>query len=520
MKKSLKLVSVAAFTMALACSPEALDKRNPNQLTPDNYFKNAAELTTATNSIYALLQGNSLVGREWFFLQHLRSDDFASGGGQLETPRNQILTGVHDPANFVLNEVWNGLYRAILRTNTVIDLAPKATDANSPAVKRLIAEAKYLRGWCYYELVTLWGGVPIYKAVAASRTGTEPRAKEDDVYALIIDDLKAAQTDLPASYSGTELGRVTKGAAQMLLARTYMHRGDYTNAKTELQKFMPATPAGSGTYELMQDYNDNFREEKEWNKESIFEIGYTSIGDINWAGDGNDPSWGQQEKMVRTQEYSVIGWRNLIPSQSLINEFESTSKGDAKTDPRRAMSFYVVGDKYNNGASTLTDGQIQGNTSTFEGAVTKVSWQKYSILYKSDPGGYGNSGINYRVTRYAEAVLMMAECENELGNGAAAIGWMNLIRNRPGVQMPPYPTAKYPCSNKNEIFAALIHEKRVELNGEEVRNRDILRWRKLNKLTSEPIAYFQKNKHELLPIPQAEIDNNDKIEQKDQNPGY
>jgi starch-binding outer membrane protein, SusD/RagB family len=66
----------------------------------------------------------------------------------------------------------------------------------------------------------------------------------------------------------------------------------------------------------------------------------------------------------------------------------------------------------------------------------------------------------------------------------------------------------------------LVHEKRVELNGEEVRNRDILRWRRLNKLTSEPISYFQKNKHELLPIPQAEIDNNDKIEQKDQNPGY
>jgi starch-binding outer membrane protein, SusD/RagB family len=520
MKKIAKFIFLSVLVQAIACKPDALDKRNPNQFTPDNYFKNSGELVSAVNSVYALLQGNSLVGREWFFLQHLRSDDFASGGGQLETPRNQLLTGVHDPANAVMNEVWLGLYRAILRANTVIENAPKSVDPNTELSKRVVGEAKFLRAWCYNELVTLWGAVPIYKGVPTAITSTQPRSKTDDVYALIFEDLKAAQLVLPDKYNDGESGRATKAAAQMLLARAYLSKGEYTNAKTELQKFIPATPAANGSYELMSDYSDNFREEKEWNKESIFEIGYTSIGDINWAGDGNDPSWGQQEKMVRTQEYSVIGWRNLIPSNSLINEFENVKNGDAKTDPRRSLSFYVVGDKYNSGTSTLTDGQIQGNKSLFDGVETKVSWQKYSILYKSDPGGYGNSGINYRVMRYAEAILMLAECENELGNGAAAIAWMNYIRNRPGVEMPPYPTAKYNCSNKDEIFRALVHEKRVELNGEEVRNRDILRWRRLNKLTSEPISYFQKNKHELLPIPQAEIDNNDKIEQKDQNPGY
>jgi hypothetical protein len=86
--------------------------------------------------------------------------------------------------------------------------------------------------------------------------------------------------------------------------------------------------------------------------------------------------------------------------------------------------------------------------------------------------------------------------------------------------MPPYPTARFPCRNAEEVFAALAHEKLVELGGEQVRNRDLLRWRKLGKLKAEPLPYFQPGRHELLPIPAQEISNNDKIDQADQNAGY
>ena len=115
---------------------------------------------------------------------------------------------------------------------------------------------------------------------------------------------------------------------------------------------------------------------------------------------------------------------------------------------------------------------------------------------------------------------MMAECENEVGSPTAAVSYINQVRDRKSVGMPHYPTPKFPVSNKAEVFAALMHEKRVELSGEQIRNLDILRWRKQNKFTKEPISYFQKGKHELLPIPQSEINNNSKIDQKDQNPGY
>jgi starch-binding outer membrane protein, SusD/RagB family len=514
MKKINIILITSACAIAFSCNPERLDKTNPNQLTPDNYFKNSAELRTGVNSVYATIQGNGLVAREYFFLHDLRSDECATGGGQLETPRNQILIGAQIPSNAVLNEVWNALYKAIHRANTVIEKSADAKD-DEALVKRLIGEAKFLRAWCYNELVTLWGGVPVYTVIATVATDTKARASEAEVYTQISEDLTAAIADLPESYSGAELGRATKGAARMLLARALMNQGNYDAAKTQLQAMV-----SSNAYVLNSNYYDNFSEETEWNKESVFEIGYESIGDVNWVNDGEDPSWGNQEKSTRSQEYSATGWRNLIPSQKMINEFESVYAGDAKTDPRRSFSVIKIGDKYANGAETLADGQVQGNTSTFEGATVKVSWYKYGYLYKQNPGGYLTSGINHRVMRYSDALLMLAECENEGGNSAAAITLMNQVRSRPSVAMPGYPTAKYPCANKAEVFAAVMHERMVELAGEQVRNRDILRWRKNGKLTSEPISYFAASKQELIPIPQGEIDLNDKIEGSDQNPGY
>ena len=106
------------------------------------------------------------------------------------------------------------------------------------------------------------------------------------------------------------------------------------------------------------------------------------------------------------------------------------------------------------------------------------------------------------------------------GNIASAVNYLNMVRSRPSVAMPAYPTANYPVSTKDQVFNAIVHERRVELNGEEIRNKDILRWRKNGKLKTEPLAYFQKGKHELLPIPQQEIDNNPNVGIKGQNPGY
>jgi tetratricopeptide (TPR) repeat protein len=513
MKRHYYLTSALLLSVAIGCNDKSLDQLNPNAVTTDSYFKTDVQIKSATNGIYAALQSTNLVAREWFFTEDLRSDDVSAGGGQLETPRNQLLTGVHDTGNSLVSSVWTGAYRIIHRANVVIDkAAASATTLTASVATQATGEAKYLRAWSYFELVSLWGGVPLYKNYVTSLAGSAPRSPEADVYAFIVADLKAAQDALPATYDAANQGRATKGAAQMLLARVYMQQGDYANAKTELQKII-----SSGTYQLVDEYNDNFTEETEFNKESIWEVNFLpSGGTFNWGGDGDGASGG--EETVRTQEYSGIGWRNIIPSNSLLAEFEKTAKGDAKTDPRYAKSVYTTGDKFNNGQSVLTDAQQNGFSSMVDGKEQKISWRKFTLMYKAGVSTTG--GINQRIMRYAETLLAMAESENELGNTASAVTYLNMIRNRASVAMPVYPTANFPVSTKDQVFTAIMHERRIELNGEEIRNRDILRWRKLGKLKTEPLTYFQKGKHELLPIPQQEIDNNPNIGLKGQNPGY
>lgn len=511
--KKIILISALSIGLAVSCSDDELNKVNPNGVTFDTYFNNESELTAGVNGIYALVQSNSLVSREWFFTHDLRSDEMASGGGQLETPRNQLLIGVHDTGNSLANSIWTGWYRTIYRANVVLEKGASIQGV-TPAVRdRLLGEARFLRAWAYYELATFFGGVPLYKEFAKAVEGSLPRTGQKEVYDFAIADLKEAEKGLPASYTGKELGRATKAAAQMQLARIYLQQGDYNSARTELKKIID-----SGLYRLVDTYTDLTNEEGEFNSESIFEVVYSpSGGAYNWGGDGDGSA--VQEETVRTQEYSAIGWRNVIPSDKLLNAYETVAKGDAKDDPRYTMSYWSEGDKFNNGASTLTADRVQGNASNVAGKVQKVSWRKYSVLYKID-NGYAQSGINMRIMRYADVLLLMAECENERGNSAAALTLLNQVRARKSVAMPPYPTKNYPAATKDQVFDAVVHERMVELAAEQIRNFDIVRWRKNNKLKTEPLAYFQKGKHELLPIPQQEIDNSPAIDIKDQNPGY
>lgn len=502
--------------ISISCDEDLLIKQNTNKQTTETYYTTINEISTAVNGIYAVLQSNNLGGREWFFLHDLRSDEFATGGGQLETPRNQVLIGTHDSGNAVLTAVWTGSYRLIHRANAVITLAPEAEIAETSLRDRLIGEAKFLRAWQYFQLYGFWGAVPVYETFATSLEDAQPRASIATVKALIVSDLNDAIGVLPASYSGNDLGRATSIAAKALLAKVYMFDAQYAEAKPLLEEVIAAGEAAAGGTALMDDYFANFREEDEdeYNKESIWEISYTANGNYNWDGDGND--FGANESWIRSQEYSAVGWRNLIPSDKLLAEFEDG-------DPRLNYNFYFTGDEYGDPADPviLTDGDQRGNSSIFKGVEQKISWKKYSIMYKLNPGGYWDQiGINHRVLRYADMYLLLAECENEIGSPTLAVEYLNKTRARPSVNMPLYPTAEYPTGNKDEIMEAIMHERMVELAGEEVRNFDILRWRKAGKFTEDPISYFQPNKYELLPIPLGEMDANVNIEQPDQNPGY
>jgi tetratricopeptide (TPR) repeat protein len=505
-KLILSLIGMLAFTFS--CNDGILDKTNPNEFTPDSFYKNGAQIESAVNSVYSSLQSLDLFCREYFFLHDLRSDDMGAGGGQLEPHRGQLLNGLHDPSNGVLMQVWRGWYRLIHQANQVIENAPKASENVTDELKmRVEGEAKFLRALAYFDLVVVFGGVPLMDTYAKAIGEDKPRATEEEVYSFVISDLEKAIEYLPAkaTYDASNKGRANKEAAQNLLARVYMQRGEYAKAKPLL-----ATIISGGAFNAWKNipYIENFREEMEFNDESLFEVAFSlAFGSASWDASGQGTG---TEITFRGQEYGPTAWRNIIPSTSLLNEYEKVSKGDAKDDPRYTDSFYFIGDKYFNNTKTITD---------MQGSDPKISWKKYQNIYHAETED-SRSGINMRVMRYTEVLLNMAECENALGNDPEAIDYLNEIRSRVGVQMPAYPTTNYPVNSPTEVFRAIVHERRVELAGEQIRNRDILRWRKLGKLTSEPLSYFNPNKHALAPIPQQELNSNAKLSQADQNPGY
>jgi len=495
-------VSMASIILLMACSESLLDKPSPNGDTSSSFYSNAAQLTQGVNSAYAILQSLNLASREWFFVHDMRSDDVATGGGQLEPARFQMLNGSYNSGNAVMLNVWQGYYGVILRANEVIDGSVNAKTVDPALVSRIVGEARFLRSWAYSDLLILWGAVPMPVHPATSlATASLPRTPVADINTFIIGELTAIQADLPASYSGADQGRATKGAAQAVLARVYMTQGDYASAKTELLKVY-----NSGTYSLMANYSDNFKEETSYNKESIFEIGFNNTN-FNWNGLGD--GFGN-EGNARTQEYSAYGWRNLIPSDGLVNEFEVG-------DPRFGFTFIKVGDTFANGTDVLLDSYVQGNTVNYHGVPTKISWLKYTAAYKLDHTNTFYTGpMNMRIIRFAEIIANLAECENEIGtNLPQAITYLNMIRSRPSVNMPPVLVGTQAANR-----AAIQHERRVEFAGEQIRNRDILRWRAQGKLTSEPISYFVANKFELMPIPQQEFAYNAGLKPTDQNPNY
>jgi starch-binding outer membrane protein, SusD/RagB family len=522
MKKVL-LLTIAAVSIATSCSEDLLDTKNPNQISTDAFFTTLDQIGTTTNAIYATLQGNQLVGREYFFVHDLRGDEMKAGGGQLEVPRAQLLNGSHTYTNSVMSDVYKGLFTMVHRANSVIKNGAALTEPGDQALlDRYVAEARFLRGFAYYTLGALWGGVPLYAEPGAFFEDAKPRSTQAETFDFALADANAASLVLPDTYADADKGRATKGAALTLAGKINLCKGDYAAAKTALEAVKDL-----GVYSLVDNYFDNFTEESEYNSESVFEVGFLDTG-YGWDASGNGSG---ADSWVRSQEYSAVGWANLIPSEKLLAEYEDG-------DPRLTDSFWFPGDTYGEEAKPKTlvtsggDGKttinIAGdNATTFKGDDVKVRWKKYSVMYKADPGGFNvNVGINYRLWRYADVLLMLAECENEVGTAANAIAYLNEIRNRSSVDMPNYGSAEmdaagFPVTSKEEIFKAIQHERFIEFAGEEIRNIDILRWRANGKLTGpDPISYFQTGKYEFLPIPQDEFNTNPTFTPESQNPGY
>lgn len=506
MKMNIKynLLFLLIFFSTVACDESMLDQVNPNQFTYDQYYKDADQLISATNGIYGQFYGADLWGRMMQYFSDARADEHAAGGTQLEVHNAQLLAGTYDNSNYPINAAWRGFYRMIHRANAVIQYGGELQDIDEAVKNQCIAEAKFLRAYAYYYLTVNWGKVPLYTEVATAVSDAKSPAEEAAIYQLLEGDLKAIQAHLPWNYE-TDKGRATKGAAKLLLARVLMHQGKHGEALPVLEDIY-----NNGPYQLVDNYSDNFKSETEYNVESIFEIGFIGEG-FDWSENGNSFT---NRGTIMFQDYSPVAWRNMIPSDKLLNEFEHPFYGDAKEDPRLGETVYFSGDMFGpEGAKKeLTAAMQNGFSSTFHGTTIKTSWKKYSPMYRIDPGAYHVSEINYRNMRFAEVLLKLAECENEVGTQLRAIEYLNEIRSRPSVDMPPYPTSNYPCDSKEEVMRAIMHESNVEFSNEKLRVLDLARWRKndmFSALNPDPVEYIAKDPSKaLLPYPNEETGRN------------
>ena len=527
----------SALVLFFSCNADKLELTNPNNLSPDTYFESAAQVQSAVDAVYGSLQTTGMYNRGmWYGNDNMSHENTCNP--QQEADKRQWLNFTHDATHSLTEAHWNSCYRGINKANFVInnvELINKIPEAFLSQVMKdkYIGEAKFLRALYYFFLVTKFGDVPLYLGVDPIENEGLARTPKAEVWAQIEADCIDAAAKCRTK-ADEVAGRATKGAAWALLGKARLYQENYTGA---LEAFNNITG-----YTLEPAYFNNFMEETENGPESLFEVQFNIAAGYSqqWNSDRTDE--GLNESTFRAQEYGCLNWFNVFVSEDLWNEFETAADNGVKTDPRRGYCAYQTGDLYFNNTLTITvDSMIvyAPDGVTIIDHYKRRGWRKYQNYYKAASEGAiaGNqSGINMKVIRYADVLLMKAECEAKRPGGvlATAVGYMNEVRARADVDLPLYGSAemnvKYPVSNVDEFMVALEHERKVELCGEQVRFSDLVRWGRLADFMTEvkpscPKAdqaalVFSAPKNLLWPIPQKEIDVNNKIGQEDQNPGY
>ncbi|TDD99372.1 RagB/SusD family nutrient uptake outer membrane protein [Flavobacterium cellulosilyticum] len=484
------LILLSGIFAINSCDTKDLELTNPNALSPETFFKTEAQVQSAVNAAYANLQTRGLYGRHIFFaLDNMSQEN--KGNPQLEGNKRPFLDFSFDASSDIIQFYWETCFLGISKANFVLDNEAKIKELPTSVLSdvnknKFLGEAHFLRAYYYFLLVNRFGDLPIYTKQTIEGNARSPKA---DVYKLISDDFDFASKNLLA-ISVEQKGRATKEAALAYLGKVQLYLKKYDEALVTLNKVTG--------FSLETNFYNNFMDETEHGPESIFEIEYDEkigVGD-KWGSDISGT--GAAEATFRGQEYGNLGWYNVYPSSNLLDEYEVGDK-------RFGDTFYVPGSKYNNGNSTMTAanfGSSEGNR--------RAGWKKYQNYYKRTDENQ-DSSINFKVMRYSDVLLMKAECENQRPSGVqtVAIAYIKEVRDRAGLLTVIAPT-------KDAVFKAIIHERKVELAGEQVRFDDIMRWG--NAATEIPGSGFKVGKSELWPIPNRETSSNPNI--KGNNPNW
>jgi hypothetical protein len=485
MKKRIAIFSLALLSLFQSGCEKFLSVDPPYTQDAENFFQTQEDYERALTGAYDLLQGSFMT----LWIGEIASDNALAGGESYNDPigLHQIDDMIHGGVNNELRNVLRWNYAGITRVNYIME---NKDNIDFPGKEQIIAEARFLRAYYYFELVRFFGDVPL---VIDKRLGIEEatqldRTPKEEVYAQIEADLQAAAEVLP--WTASIKGHADKGAALSLLGKAYLYQNKFGEAASTFDQVI-----GSGMYSLLSNYTDLFTAGNENNSETVFDIEYTGLEGGSYGCliclEGNAAPGFQG---IRQYNGPVYGDGNSynVPTAALYNAF-------SPIDPRRAATVLDI--------EAFIASQPDPSSITYAQGYQHTGY--YNNKYIKRQGEIGlpdndlTSPVNYRVIRYADVLLMAAEANYQIGNTSLAQQLVNQVRTRAGV----------PGVSVNSINV-IYQERRYELSGEGHRFFDLVR----TGTAADFIEGFIAGKHEVFPIPQVEIDLAGGNWQ--QNPGY
>ena len=496
--KHIYLYITASLLIVVTGCKKFLEQPVLGQYQSDNFFTSDANAVLAVNAAYSPLTFTDASSNAIWVLGDLASDDAIKGSSDGDQADFLSIQQFNiNPSNSAVEAVWKRYYDGIFKCNVVTDGLSGNNTAVSTAVKNsVVGQAEFLRAYYYFNLTVAYGDIPLHLKVETSEELQSPALPQAQIFAQIEKDCQAAASVLPVSWSGTDLGRVTKGAALALLAKTYLFEQKWPQAAQTAQAV-----EALGVYSLLPVFSDNFRALTKNNSEAVFSILHTS-GLVPFQGNTLN-QW--------FAPHSLNGYGFYLPTQSLVSNFEKSPSG--VDDPRLDYTVGRAGHPY-------YDSAFDPNwTST--GYVSKKHTQPLSEI-PTNIKGDGN--LNYQAIRFAEVLLIEAEAFNESGNSAAALVPLNKVRKRAresylyDASLPGFgtvPAGLLPditITDQASLRDLIRIERRSELALEFHRFFDIIRYGSAyanNALQNKPNFNFTTN--QFFPIPESERQTNTKL---------
>ena len=530
-----KIHTILLLMLISACDQSFIDRPQLAVHTADSFYKTEKDAIEAVTAVYNYLQSYDFEVEKFEF-GDIASDD-AEKGGESDNDRPFVKDLEYFRTrsdNLSCRAMWNVCFTAIFQANNVITHIPDIT-MNETLKERLLGEVRFIRALFYFQLINIYGDVPLSIKTPTAEEYRLPKSAKATIWDQIEKDLIFARDHLPvkSKYAKADLGRITKGTAQALLANAYLFQKKWALAQKEAKEIIL-----SGEYQLEPEFQDLFQLRKtDYGVESVLEVPHMTT----------NTGWGDLSEgtviPIFCRSRNSGGWGFNCPTYDLLAEFEPG-------DPRLVHTLLFDGDVF--------EGEVQFN----QYSPSHLCSRKV-FLTPSERIGFDSADapFNLKVIRYAEVLLIHAEAACENGDFQEALSSLNQIRKRARqssaidkkasfknvnkfqVSKNQYEGYKFlnydfwyansnlqllpdiQTSNQATLRQAIRHERRVELAMENKRFYDIIRWGEpedhfhnfAEKWKTGKGSQFRKNINEIFPIPQDELDLNPKMTQ---NPGY